>query len=316
MQQLNLKPTHAPVKAYYQALGQYGQLNIDHEMAVRSAFQHLLEKCGSQFNWTLIAEYPLPRPKATALKVDGALLDEFRLKRGLWEAKDEHDDLEKEAKRKIAAGCTGAQCFPFYTYDEDGANPRDNITDWGLEHFRAHYKDQSITKWDVFHYLYAVLHHPIYRERYSANLQRDFPRIPFTPEFRPFAKAGKRLADLHVNYEEQAEFKLEMVEKLGEKLNLQVKTARLNKDKTAIIYNDFLTLKGIQPETFEYRLGNRSALEWVIDQYQVFADKRSGITNDPNRPDDPNYILRLIRQVITVSLETNKIVRSLPELGV
>ncbi len=104
MQQLNLKPSHAPVKAYYQALGQYGQLNIDHEMAVRSAFQQLLEKCGGQFNWTLIAEYPLPRPKAAPLKVDGALLDEFRLKRGLWEAKDEHDDLEKEAKRKIAAG--------------------------------------------------------------------------------------------------------------------------------------------------------------------------------------------------------------------
>jgi hypothetical protein len=82
MQTLNLKRSHAPVKAYYHALGQYGQLNIDHEMAVRYAFQNLLEKCGSQFNWTLIAEYPLPRPKAAPLKVDGALLDEFRLKRG------------------------------------------------------------------------------------------------------------------------------------------------------------------------------------------------------------------------------------------
>jgi predicted helicase len=104
MQQLNLKPTHAPVKAYYQALGQYGQLNIDHEMAVRSAFQSLLEKCGKQFHWTLIAEFPIRRPKGVPLKVDGALLDEFKLKRGFWEAKDEHDDLEKEAKRKIAAG--------------------------------------------------------------------------------------------------------------------------------------------------------------------------------------------------------------------
>jgi hypothetical protein len=104
VQQLNLKPTHAAVKAYYQALGQYGQLDIDHEMAVRGAFQHLLEKCGRQFNWTLIAEYPLPRPKAAPLKVDGALLDEFRLKRGLWEAKDGHDDLERESKRKISAG--------------------------------------------------------------------------------------------------------------------------------------------------------------------------------------------------------------------
>jgi len=86
---------------------------------------------------------------------------------------------------------------------------------------------------------------------------------------------------------------------------------RLTKDKTAIIYNEFLTLKGVPPETYEYRLGNRSALEWVIDQYQVSTDKRSGITNNPNRPDDPGYILRLIGQVITVSLETVKIVRAL-----
>jgi predicted helicase len=77
-----------------------------------------------------------------------------------------------------------------------------------------------------------------------------------------------------------------------------------------------LTLKGVPPEVFEYRLGNRSALNWVIDQYQVSIDERSGVTSDPNRPDDPKYILRLIGQVITVSLETNKIVRSLPELGV
>jgi len=89
---------------------------------------------------------------------------------------------------------------------------------------------------------------------------------------------------------------------------------RLTRDKTALVYNDFLTLEGIPPETYEYRLGNRSALEWVIDQYQVSTDKRSGITNDPNRPDDPQYIVRLIAQVITVSLETVKIVKSLPPL--
>jgi predicted helicase len=124
------------------------------------------------------------------------------------------------------------------------------------------------------------------------------------------------LAELHVNYEKQPEFALEQVEKPGEKLNLRVGTMRLNKDRTAIVYNDFLTLKGIPPETFEYRLGNRTALEWVIDQYQVFEDKRSGIANDPNRSDDPEHILRLIGQVITVSLETNKIVHALPALGV
>ena len=89
---------------------------------------------------------------------------------------------------------------------------------------------------------------------------------------------------------------------------------KLSKDKTQLIYNKFLTLADIPPETYEYRLGNRSALEWVIDQYQVSTDKRSGITNDPNREDDPQYILRLVGQVVTVSLETVSIVKALPEL--
>ena len=85
---------------------------------------------------------------------------------------------------------------------------------------------------------------------------------------------------------------------------------KLSKDKRSLIYNDFLTLRGIPPEVFEYRLGNRSALEWIIDQYQVSTDKRSGITNDPNRADDPRYIVRLIGQVVTVRLETMKLVQS------
>jgi predicted helicase len=91
---------------------------------------------------------------------------------------------------------------------------------------------------------------------------------------------------------------------------------RLGKEKRELVYNEFLTLGGIPQEAFEYRLGNRSALEWVIDQYQVSTDRRSGITNDPNRADDPTYILRLVGQVITVSLETVRLVRSLPGLGI
>jgi predicted helicase len=89
---------------------------------------------------------------------------------------------------------------------------------------------------------------------------------------------------------------------------------RLNKEKTAIIYNDWLTLGGIPPEAFEYRLGNRSALDWVIEQYQVKTDPRSGIVNDPNRPDDPQYIVRLLGQVVQVSVETVKIAKALPAL--
>ena len=133
--------------------------------------------------------------------------------------------------------------------------------------------------------------------------------------FRAFVKAGRRLAEIHVHYEQQPEYKLAKVEKKGEKLDYRVIKMKLNKEKTTLIYNQFLSLSEIPKEAYEYRLGNRSALEWVIDQYQISTDKRSGIINDPNRSDDPQYILRLIGQVITVSLETVRIVRSLPPLG-
>ena len=133
--------------------------------------------------------------------------------------------------------------------------------------------------------------------------------------FRDLVQAGQRLAEIHVHYEQQPEYPLTKTEKAGEKLDYRVTKMRLSKDKTSLIYNQFLTLSEIPKATYDYRLGNRSALEWVIDQYQVSTDKRSGITNDPNRADDLTYILRLIGQVITVSLETVKIVRSLPSLG-
>ena len=134
--------------------------------------------------------------------------------------------------------------------------------------------------------------------------------------FRSFVRAGERLAEIHVHYEKQAEYPLTKTEKAGEKLDWRVAKMRLSKDKTSLIYNQFLTLSGIPKETYDYRLGNRSALEWVIDQYQVSTDKRSGITNDPNRDGDKEYILRLIGQVITVSLETVTIVNELPALGI
>lgn len=214
---------------------------------------------------------------------------------------------------------TVPQWFPFYTYNEDGTNRRENITDWALEKFRAEYGDKSITKWDIFHYVYAVLHHPAYRERYAANLKRELPRIPFTAQpadFRRFAETGARLAELHVNYETQPEYPLEKIESPEHALDWRVRKMKLGKDRRTLFYNDFLTLGGIPAEAFEYRLGNRSALEWVIDQYQVSTDKRSGITNDPNRTDDPQYILRLIGQVISVSLETVRLVRALPDMGI
>ena len=214
------------------------------------------------------------------------------------------------------AAVDGFQCFPFYTYDEDGSNRRENITDWALAQFRAQYGDDTISKWEIFHYVYGLLHHPAYRERYQANLKRELPRIPFAPDFRAFAAAGARLAQIHVTYEDHPEYPLAQLETPGAPLDWRVEKMRLSRDKTQLTYNRFLTLDGIPAQVFDYRLGNRSALEWVIDQYRVKTDKRSGIVNDPNRADDPQYILRLLGQVISVSLETVKIVEGLPELGI
>ena len=206
----------------------------------------------------------------------------------------------------------GSQCFPFYTYDEDGRNRRENITDWALERFRAHYRDEAITKWDIFHCVYALLHHPDYRERYQANLKRDLPHLPYTPDFWGFAKAGGRLGEIHIGYEEVPEYPLHFIENREVPINWRVEKMKLSKDKTQLVYNDFLTLDGIPAKTFDYRLGNRSALEWVIDQYRVKTDKRSGIVNDPNRADNPRYIVKLIGKVLAVSLKTAEIVEGLP----
>ena len=134
--------------------------------------------------------------------------------------------------------------------------------------------------------------------------------------FHAFAAAGKKLADLHVNYESAKEFKLKRTENKDVKLDWRVEAMKLSKDKSSLFYNDFLTLNGNPSEVFDYKLGNRSALEWVIDQYRVTKDDDGKITSDPNRIDDEEYIVRLIGQVITVSLETQKIIGDLPELKI
>ena len=207
----------------------------------------------------------------------------------------------------------GSQCFPFYVYDEDGSNRRENITDWALDQFRTHYKDKKIDKWAIFHYVYGLLHHPGYRAKFADNLKRELPRIPFAPDFKAFSKAGQSLAQLHLDYEKLKPWDLEFQETPGQSLSYRVEDKmRLTKDKTALIVNPSLTLAGIPPEAFTYRLGNRSALDWVIDQYQICTDARSGITSDPNREDDPEYIVRLVGQVIRVSIETMNIVNGLP----
>jgi predicted helicase len=240
------------------------------------------------------------------------------------------------------------QCFPLFTYSEDGKECRDNITPKALTLFQIFYDDDGIARADIFHYVYALLNHPAYRTHYAENLKRELPRIPFVgaaagekgvhffplaavekmqgdakPDHNPqasaklfhaFAAAGKKLAELHVNYESAEEFPLQRQENKEVKLDWRVEAMRLSKDKTSLFYNDFLTLNGIPPETYDYRLGNRSALEWVIDQYRVTRDEKGKISSDPNRVDDEQYIVRLIGQVITVSLETQKIIGTLPEV--
>ena len=207
-----------------------------------------------------------------------------------------------------------SQCFPFYIYDEDGTNRRENITDWAVENFRTHYGDETISKWDIFNYTYGILHHPDYRERYAADLKRDLPHLPYADDFWAFARAGAQLAELHVNYETQPRYPLTFVEDATKQLDFRVERMKLSKDKTRLLYNDFLTLEGIPQEVFAYRLGPYSALEWVVNQYRVKSERRSGIVNNPNDAENPRYIVELIGSVITVSLETVEIIEGLPQL--
>ncbi len=221
----------------------------------------------------------------------------------------------------VDVGGRAGQCFPFYTYDEDGSNRRENITDYALDQFRRCYSDPAISKWDIFYYVYGLLHHPGYRERYALDLKRNLPRIPFAPAFRPYADAGELLADLHLNYESADRYQLDWastrkpvsyrVEKMLPKGKVDAAEGRYKVYHT-LKYNDTLTLHGIPARAFAYRLGNRSALDWIVDQYRVKTDKRSGITHDPNGySDDPQYILQLIERVITVSLRTVDVVEGL-----
>ncbi len=183
----------------------------------------------------------------------------------------------------FCASIDAHQCFP-----------ESEITDAALALFRAHYQTDSITREAIFHYLYALLHHPAYRERYAEALKKELPRIPFAPDFAAFARIGERLMDLHIHYESAEPYPLKWTENPEAPYSLVLDDRmRLSKDRRSTEYNRCLTLTGIPPETYEYRLGHRSALEWVIDQYRVKRDEKDQITSDPNRPDDPEYILRL-----------------------
>lgn len=211
----------------------------------------------------------------------------------------------------------------------DGYCRRDNITDATLSSYRYHYQEEAISKEDIFFYIYALLHHPQFRERYEADLKKMLPRIPKVQDFWSYANIGRELAELHVNYEEVAPYpgvtaKTSLIAPPDEwqKYHLKQlawgkKPGKRSKDYTTLVYNEYLTFTGIPEQANEYKIGGRSPLEWVVDRYRIKTDTKSGIVNDPNdychEVNDPAYIAKLIPALVTVSMRTLELTRALPE---
>ena len=221
------------------------------------------------------------------------------------------------------------QCFPRWAYPK---YPRgeaslfatelervDNITDTALLAFREHYADDEITKDAIFDYVYGVLHAPAYRERFANDLSKVLPRVPMAPDFGAFAEAGRDLAALHLGYETCDEYPLEIVAvQLGglesRHFCLGERAMRFaDDDRTVLIVNDNVRVAGIPPQAHGYIVNGRTPLDWLIDRYRVKRDRDSGIVNDPNgwfaKPED---LIAAIRRIVHVSVETARIVASLP----
>ena len=207
----------------------------------------------------------------------------------------------------------GSQCLPLYRYEKNG-DRIDNITDWGLTQFQTHYNDSTITKENIFHYTYAVLHHPAYRTKYEINLKREFPRLPFYPDFHQWTTWGKTLMDLHLNYETIEPHNLKRTE-TPTKPNPK---AKLKADKTTgqIILDDNTELTGIPTIAWDYKLGNRSALEWILDQYKEKKPKDPTIREKFNTykfADYKEHVIDLLQRVCTVSIQTMEIIQQMPD---
>lgn len=201
---------------------------------------------------------------------------------------------------------------------------RDGITDAGLKHFQSAYPGETITKEDIFYYVYGLLHSPDYRERYADNLSKELPRIPCVKkatDFRAFSQAGRDLAELHLNYETLPMYPANVIGG-GNDADYRVEKMKYGKgkDRTTLHYNPKITVTGIPLEAYDYVVNGKPALDWVVERQCVKTDKDSGIVNDANdwaieTMHNPRYPLELFLRVITVSLETMKIVRSLPPLN-
>ncbi len=233
----------------------------------------------------------------------------------------------------VGAACS-AQCLPLYRYDKEGTRT-DNITDWGLTQFQTHYNDPKITKENIFHYTYAILHHPAYRTKYAINLKREFPRLPFYPDFQQWATWGHTLMTLHLNYETIAPYGLKRTDKQRKTakpkqenlfdtpdpkkpIQRTIPKAKLQADKTdhKIILDTDTELLGIPPIAWDYKLGNRSALEWILDQYKEKTPKDPTIRakfNTYRFADYKEQVIDLLDRVCTVSIKTMEIIQQMPD---
>ena len=207
-----------------------------------------------------------------------------------------------------------SQCLPLYRYTPEGERIG-NITEWGLQQFREHYDEEDITAEDIFSYTYAVLHDPKYRQAYAVDLLQEFPRLPLQPDFHEWARLGRELLDLHIGFESASLYDLDRVD-------LETPSAkpvlRADKDRGTIVLDRKTTLTGIPDSAWQYRLGSRSALEWVLDQYKERTPRDPTIREHFNTyrfANHKEHVIDLLKRVCTVSVETVKIVEQLEELS-
>ncbi len=213
----------------------------------------------------------------------------------------------------------------------------DNITDWALGEFRSHYGDDSITKEDIFHYVYAVLHNPAYRKKYEIDLKQDYPRVPYYKDFARWRDWGRELMELHIGFETvSAHPGIETVPAPAKAKETKTHSVGYAKDENGdrvfdgtVTFCDGSGLKGIPAEAFDYRLGNKSAIEWILDQYvapsyptdeEVLSGKRKIREDERVLRDNFNTfrfadykdkVIDLIRRVTTVSLRTVEVQREM-----
>jgi predicted helicase len=214
----------------------------------------------------------------------------------------------------VGAGAS-TQCLPFYRFAEDGTRV-DNITDWALGQFQKRYKDRKISKENIFHYVYAVLHHSAYRTKYEQNLKREFPRIPFYKDFKQWAAWGKALMELHLNYESAKPFALAR-EDLKAGKDAIIKPRLIARKTTGVIEVDTVTtLRGVPAEAWQYQLGTYSALEWVLERHKEKTPKDPTIREKFNTyrfAEHKEQVIELLHRVCTVSMQTMHIIGEMPE---